>query len=298
MINFSVPDYVWHQPVYMFFMNLRKDCPEVFIEDRQIESVYGLPGDLIWQGGRIVPAMNKDETQRRVDELRDMGLHIKHVCTNCLLEPRHVYDDACNYWLAKNEHAGDSVVVNSDFLAEHIAKNYPKYNIILSITRGPLTPEQHNQQNEAGKGTVLYYSHNRNEDILKQIKHPEMVEILAAEECEVNCPARQEHYRVVSRTSLGIDTPADRVWSCPRERVPNFYIDNDLKRPSSINNDWINYINKTYGFNTIKVAGRDQPSWVIAEYMCYYLIKPEYRDIVRMECWWKTEYRQDTHYKV
>lgn len=287
MINFSFPGYIQHFDLYVFFLNLANRYPDMLIEGRKLESIYDFPNQLIWSGGRYLPRVGKEEAQYRIDELRKLGVNIKHVCTNCLLEEHHFLDSACNHFIKLNEREGDSIIVNNEKLGEYLKKNYPKYEIIDSITKGRLTAEQHNIEHSKGNKTVLFYSDNNNEELLKNIKHPEMVEILVAETCVDNCPHRKKHYEIISRLVLGINSEAESRWTCPHpEKIDNFYVNLKTNRPSRIDNKRIDYLYNTYGYNTIKVSGRDEPDFVVLEYLLYFLIKKEYRDALRLEITW------------
>lgn len=283
MIYFSVPDYTWLSGLYLFFQDLYQVLPEWFLPNRMIESVYGLPGQLIWGGGRHIQPMNHHEAQLRVNDLRSKNLKIKHVCTNKLLSSYHFLDSACNQWLKNNEYLGDAVIVYDYKLGEYIKEHYPKYDIIISTTRGRMTPKEHSQLHSLGYGSVLYYSDIYNDDIISKIECPEKIEIIAGEECEPNCPYRNLHYDIESRIALGIDTPEDNKWVCPQDRRNNFWADIASPRESTLTNERIDELYYNYGINHIKLSGRDQPKWAVFETLLYYLIKPEYQNIVRSD---------------
>jgi len=291
MINFSFPGYIQHFDLYMFFLKLAKECPEMIIEGRKLESVYDFPNQLVWAGGRYLPPFTKEEVQYRIDALREYHLHFKHVCTNCLLEEHHFLDSACNHFIKTNETAGDSIIVYNEKLGEYLKEHYPKYEIINSITKGKLTVEQHNAEHAKGNKTVWYYSDNNREDLLSQIKQPTMVELLAAEACVDNCPYRKKHYEIISKIILGINTPEEAFWSCPHQnKLTNFYIGLVSDKPSKLTNEIIDNLYNKYGFNTIKVSGRDEPDFVVLEYLLYYLVKPKYHNVLRIELQWMLMY--------
>ena len=52
MIKFSAPGYIEHDIVIMHFIHTMKEHPEYFIENRILDSAYGMPGYMIWNGGR------------------------------------------------------------------------------------------------------------------------------------------------------------------------------------------------------------------------------------------------------
>lgn len=286
MINFSLPDYTWNGKLYSYILHLQQNTPpHLWYPNRRIDSVYGLPGQLIWGGGRSVPPIDLNEAQMNIDILHNYDIKIKHVCTNKFLNEDHFDDPLCNLWLKNNERYKDSIIVYDNKLAHYIENKYPKYNIILSTTRGRLTPEEHNNYNQNNIETVLFYTENRDENILSQLKYPEKVEIIAAEPCDPQCPERNHHYDYESKRILGILTDEERKWHCSCSNVTfNFFFEHDYApKASTIDNEWLEYIYKTYGFNNIKMSGRAEPTRVIVELILYYFVQPKYHDILRMD---------------
>lgn len=116
---------------------------------------------------------------------------------------------------------------------------------------------------------------------------------MAAETCVDNCPHRKKHYEVISRLILGINSPEESIWTCPHnEKIDNFYINLITNRPSRLDNAHIDYLYNIYGFNTIKVSGRDEPDFVVLEYLLYFLVKEPYRDVLRLEIMWMLQERK------
>lgn len=291
MIYFSFPGYIQHFDLYMFFLKMVAACPEMLIEGRKFDSVYDFPNNLIWAGGRYLPSFTKEENQYRIDHLRQYHLHFKHVCTNCLLEAHHFLDSACNDFIKHNETLGDSIIVNNEKLGQYLKEHYPKYEIIDSITKGRMTAEQHNAEHAKGNKTVWYYSDNNLDTELAKIEHPEMVELLAAEACVDNCPFRAKHYEIISKIILGINTPEEATWSCPHQsKLSNFYMGLISDKTSKLTNERIDELYEKYGFNTIKVSGRDEPDFVLIEYLLYFLVKPKYHNVLRIELQWMLLY--------
>lgn len=299
MINFCAPDYIWHHKLIMYIARLQKDCPEIFQTNRCLKSSYGLPGNFIWGGGRNIPPWDFCDCVKLVKEQQEIGLQIKHVCTNGMLEEQHLTDTICNKWLKELEREGDAVVVNSPLLKDYIEDKYPKYNIIYSATKNFNTIQEHNNAHEEGYDTVLYYCHNHNEEILSGIKHPEKVEIICAEACIEFCPNRVQHYREIDKILLGITTDANQIMECPYNKESlNFYHGLKAYPNSSVSNEWVDYLYNTYGYQTFKIAGRDLPSYPTMEILLYYLIKPEYRDAIRMQLWGELEYSPNERYRM
>ena len=284
MIKFSLPGYYQHPQIVFFFAHLQKEHPEVFIENRCIDSAYDLPAGLIWNGGRINIEFHTDPSNiwGMADEYRKTGIKLRHTCTNCLLEPIHFTDVLCNNWLKYNESYEDSVIVNNEQLGEYVKQHYPNYSIIWSTTRAQHDIDTVNTLSEKDM-VVLDYTHNHDEEYLSALQHPENIEILCAEFCAPNCPTRQQHYIAVSKHQLWMPlTEEDDNFYCPRAHsdIP-FYT--YLTLSHAVTNEYVDELYEKYGIENFKLAGRRGAPLPVIEAICYYLIKPEYRDMVRQD---------------
>ena len=280
MIKFSIPGYYQHSNLVLFFAYLQKEHPEVFIENRCIDSTYDLPAGLIWNGGRgnVKFLMNPSDIWMLADEYHGLGIHLRHTCTNCLLEPKHFSDFLCNEWLKYNEYNGESVIINSDELGRYINKEYPKYSLIWSTTRSDNHIDTVNSLSQKNM-VVLDYQYNNNTEYLQALHHPENIEILCAEYCVPNCPNRQEHYIEISKQQLWL--PYQEL-SCPKadKNIP-FY--QSLLLPHAISNEYIDELYSSYNIQNFKISGRMASPIPVIEAICYYLIQPEYEAIIRQD---------------
>lgn len=282
MIKFSLPDYCDHQKIINFFLTLQEKLPEAFYDNRMIDSAYGLPGHLIWNGGRVmVPRCSPQDYYEIVQTYHDNfpNFHLRHTCTNSLITEPLYYDYACNQWIKFCQKPHDAIIVNQDAFKDYILQTYPDYDIIFSTTKNLSTIEEYNNYCAQGL-TVLNYIHNHNEDLISQLKYPQNIEILCAEECVPNCPNRQKHYEIINKTIM--QHPDVEDFSCPYEvyKNPNFYTD-ILTREHVITNDYIDHLYANYGIENFKISGRRNNHVTYVEAILYYLIKPEYRDAVR-----------------
>lgn len=285
MIKFSLPGYYQHQPIIFYFSILQNEHPEYFIENRRLDSSYDLPAHLIWNGGRINHQLYADPSDvwAMAETYHNIGIHLRHTCTNCMLEPFHFSDVLCNNWIRYNEREGESVIVHNPELAEYIRTYYPKYNIIWSTTRAS-TLDNINTYSEKDL-VVIDYKYNHNEFYLSQLKHPKNIEILCAEYCVPDCPNRQAHYESISRHQLWMPFRPEDVMTCPHENDKKGWTFYDaLQMPHGITNEYIDELYSKYGIENFKVSGRASSPLLVIEAACYYLIKPEYRDLVRHQC--------------
>ena len=281
MIKFSLPGYISHEPIIKFFYNMQKEHPEYFIENRIIDSAYDCPSHLIWNGGRIMwEYQNCTDIYRLIDSYHNLGLKLRHNCTNMFIQGTLLTDLQSNQYIEYCEYDNDSVVVYTPELASYIKTNYPKYNITWSTTRGD---QDINDINRMSKDDfiVLDYNHNHNYSLLAQLKYPQHVEILCAENCISNCPNRKEHYKSMSLVQLRVPNAIES--ECPYAKsqgLSNFYMDT-LRQDHAITNQDIDNLYANYGIERFKLSGRVAPPYFIIEVILYYLIKPQYKDALR-----------------
>ena len=275
MIKFSVPGYIEHETIIGYFADLQQTNPEYFIDNRCLDSAYGMPGGMIWNGGRSRFNLKVNG----VEIYKNFNLKLRHTCTNMFLHPSLFNDYVCNQYLAYCEQEHHAVITYSEEFAEYIRNTYPKYDIIWSTTRRDDDIDTINRLSKQDL-LVLDYKYNHNTTFLQQLENPQNIEILCGENCTYNCPARTAHYAAISAHQLM--KPEEQFFQCPynKEFPINFYTDIQAQ-PHSITNEYIDELYETYGIENFKLSGRTYPPYIIIEMIIYYLIKPEYKDIVR-----------------
>lgn len=282
MIKFSLPDYYNHNEIIIFFLELQKICPECFIDNRQIDSAYGYPDFLNWNGGRVIESFISPSDCYEIANnyhTNFPNFHLRHTCTNLYITP-NIYNDFQNNLYLKNVlKKNDSIIVNNDHFGEYLKEKYPEYDIIYSTTKNIRSVEDYNKYSKNNL-TVLNYIHNHDEKLISKLKYPQNIEILCAEECVDNCSCRQEHYEIISKQIMLM--PDAGSFKCPHmdDHNLNFYTD-ILQRKHAITNEYIDYLYEKYGINNFKISGRKNNNITYVEAIIYYLIKPEYRDSIR-----------------
>lgn len=284
MIKFSLPDYHGHYKFIQCFLNIYQRHPEYFYENRKIDSAYGMPPNLIWNGGRAIlkTGFTQEESYCIFDSYSIYeNFHIRHTCTNCLLTPEMYNDYNCNLWIDYCQREHDGIIINDDNLLTYLQEKYPCYDYIISTTKQLDNIEEYNKYTK-NYLTVLDYRFNHDEDFIKQLKYPQNIEILCAEPCVDNCPYREEHYRLISAAQLNI--PHMEYFTCPHgdsETDISLFYERYLNRKHAISTDYVDYLYNTYGITNFKISGRVSNPVIYIESIVYYLIKPEYQNIVR-----------------
>lgn len=284
MIKFSLPGYYHQKDILLFFAFLQKDKPEMFISNRRFDSAYDFPPTLIWNGGRSFNEHKFDPCIQHwlLDDYEYGNIALRHTCTNQLLTSEHFSDTLCNNWVARSEKENNGVIVYSEEFANYIRTKYPKYNIIYSTTRNQTDL---NVINTLSKHNLVVLNYNKNHDsaYLASLQHPENIEILCAEQCIANCPNRQYHYELISKAQFGLPfTEKESQFWCPyNKESPNLSFYESLTMPHAITTEYIDELYNKLGICNFKISGRKASPIFLIEAICYYLIKPEYRDFVR-----------------
>lgn len=283
MINFSVPNYYSNIKIILCLLELQEQAPYMFLPNHRLDSSYGFPPGLIWNGGRA--SFSPEDPQRQYeiyDTYKNLypNFKIRHTCTNAYLTEDMFLDTLCNRWVEYTENEKNSIIIYNDKLKEYIQKKYPKYNFVHSITKGLMNLDLYNEHSKNDM-VVVDYNFNTNHEFLSKLKHPENIELICAEPCVSNCPDRFNHWNNMSKIQLNI--PGAYNVGCTQfkhTQYLNLYTD-ILHRPHALTNEAIDLIYEKHGICNMKISGRTNSPYLFIESLLYYLIKPEYRDTVR-----------------
>ena len=121
---------------------------------------------------------------------------------------------------------------------------------------------------------------NNNFDLLKQLTHPENIEVLANENCLPNCPHRDLHFKIYSAIQLGRIKVGDNILGgCLNEGAKTEENVKDIQIPME---DFIkNYL--PLGINKLKIVGRCTEQKRLADIYAEWLAKPEYQEEIRRQ---------------
>lgn len=285
MINFYIPDFWGYKDlnnVLHLFMVQHSEC---FYDDIQIGAIYGTFPGAIWNGGRFSAGIaNLDEIKKTIDLFNAQGIPLRFTFTNSLLEEKHIYDTYCNLIMNAAHNGCNEVLINSPILEEYLRAEYPNYKYILSTTAGVRGLDNINQACDKYDMVVLNYNDNKNQEILNGLKDKNKIEILLNETCNPNCPKRKEHYDFISSKQLQfLPWGKKEDFQCFSDGEVNAHLMESRESLTFINDKelWNKYIPN--GFSNFKIQGRGLPFIFAVDSYMMYMVKPEYRDIVRYE---------------
>ncbi|MCR5739072.1 MAG: hypothetical protein K6G43_04585 [Lachnospiraceae bacterium] len=279
----------WHIPGFCAFrllnqllMNMMKSYPEYFNEGYVIGSAYGTFPGAIWNGGRAVIGLTpKAQIQSILDIYNQRNIPVRFTWTNTLIGEKECYDTYCNLIMRLADNGLNQVLVNSPALEKYLRENYPSFKMISSTTKRITDRDRLLEEFEKDYFlVVLDYDLNHDEEVLRQIVdsgNAGRCEILVNEVCYPGCPKRKAHYEQQSRLQLEYDTVT--TFPCPNIQTPRKFSE-CMDRPAFIKDTEIDsYIER--GFRQFKIAGRGMPEEYLIESYLYFLVRPEYRELVK-----------------
>ncbi len=279
----------WHIPGFCAFrllnqllLNMMKSYPEYFNEGYAIGSAYGTFPGAIWNGGRAVIGITpKAQIESILNIYNQRDIPVRFTWTNTLIGEKECYDTYCNLIMRLADNGLNQVLVNSPALEKYLRENYPSFKMISSTTKRITDKAKLVEEFEKDYYlVVLDYDLNHDEEVLRQIVdsgNAGRCEILVNEVCYPGCPKRKEHYEQQSRLQLEYDTVT--TFPCPNIQTPRKFSE-CMDRPAFIKDTEIgSYIER--GFRQFKIAGRGMPEEYLIESYLYFLVRPEYRELVK-----------------
>lgn len=274
---FHLPGIFIFSKFYQEFLKLYIEHRHLFMDNFEIGSIYGAPYPCIWNGGRY---MDNAAHKPVLDIIRDMmiqaNIPVRLTLTNCLVEETHLNDTYSNILVSTFHSDKNEILCNRDILETYLRDKYPKYKYISSTTKRLTDLEAVNTECEKDYTlVVLDYTRNKDFDFLKQLKHPEKIELLCNAVCQPNCVRRSQHYEAISKATLTHDP--GYLFQC---NYCDLSFGGAMKHPHFISKDDIN----TYldlGIQHFKLEGRTTHILDLIDILVYYLVKPESQEEVR-----------------
>ena len=288
VIEFSIPGLYVKSFFNMTFLSYMEEHRNYFYDDVRITSCYG-SFPCVWNGGRVVNGdFSEEDSLMILLFLNSKGISLRYTFTNFNIN-NYLDDEIGNKILSLTSQYGliqNGVNSSSNLFRSYVQENYPNIYHLISTT---LAKTDISEINELSKDYIVVpdYSLNNNFSELSKLTNKENIEILVGEACIDNCPNRQEHYRFLSTYQQKKD---DEVWRCPHGCEEYLYYD-ITKRDHYISIEDIRDKYVPLGFVNFKISGRTDNYINLTEKYVNYLVKPEFKDIVRNEILIKTVYQ-------
>lgn len=293
-INFHIPGFTHHYNLNRTLLGLMDRYPEAFYEGVRVDSMYGVFPPAIWNGGRTVGEIFPvKEMQRVVNEINGMGVSLRYTFTNPLVKDEHLLDEHCNNCLriADRSDRLNAVIVVSPLLEAFIRDCYPNYRIVSSTCKQIRDFDLLCEELEKDYTlVVLDYNWNNNWEMLEKLPHKERVEILVNPVCAPDCKRRGDHYAYLARTQIGYvehlkkEGPYKPYKLTEQFECPHMgrmiYDTTEFSTHVTPQDIYEKYV--PMGFSNFKIEGRSALPINVVECYIYYMVKPEYRDKMRM----------------
>lgn len=270
--------------LYRLFLPLFRAHREYFYDWCEIGSIYGVPADCIWGGGRVEAGFQ--EPREVLTLMGEYGISAMLTFSNSLLGKEHLSDVKCNSICSLFEKSGgakNGVIVHSDLLLEYLKMHYPGFYFVSSTTK--VLTEFQDLLDEINRGAFLYvvpdFRLNKVFDKWNTLSEAqkEKVEFLCNECCWFGCKDRKRCYEAVSRKNLGENGPEYRCTAPDAE--DGYRFSKAMTNPGFIGIEDIKNVYLPMGFSNFKIEGRGLGSALVLEFLLYYMTKPEYQLHVR-----------------
>lgn len=284
-IEISLPGLYYLSSLNVKIIELMEKHPEKFNDNIFIGSVYG-SFPVIWNGGRPLEGdFTCLDVANAVKFYNSRGIKVRYTFTNLFCGGDRVYDTKGNRILQITKECQtlkNEINVANPELRKYFEENYPEFGLITSTTLCLKEVEEIDKASEKGL-VVPDYSINDNFEKLSMLKHPENIELVATETCTDNCPVRPKHY-VSQSTSQLIENENPIICYLVEEVSPKIVgLPKIRARKKRIKYKDIEDKYLPLGINKFKLVGRKGDSIMTVEDYVEFLIKPEYKDEVRID---------------
>lgn len=283
-VYYHLPGLFEFYELYRIFLPLFRTHREYFYDWCDIGSIYGVPADCIWGGGRV--ESSNTDSSAVLALLQEYGISARMTFSNSLLRQEHLSDRACNELcrlLSEQKTPQNGVIVHSDLLLRYLRQRYPGLYFVSSTTKVLTEFPQLRQEleREEFRYVVPDFRLNRALELLSRLpqNQKDKVEFLCNECCRFDCTDRKHCYEAVSRKNLG--EPGPEHPCCAPDGKEGYRFSKAMTNPGFIGIHDIQNVYVPMGFSNFKIEGRGLGSALILEFLLYYMTKPEYQLHVR-----------------
>lgn len=281
MINFALPGLYSLFPLNKAFISVIESNRHALKDETKIASVYGCFPPAIWNGGRRVSGFcSVERVQQEIEFFNSRNISCRYTFTNTEITEDHLRDQYCNLLLEIADDKRNGVIVYSNILENYIRVNYPSYEIISSTTKCIQDFDEFEKECQHPYDFVVLDYNLNHDKRLETTRYPEKVEILVNAYCKDCCKERFLHYRALSESQIKC-TEKSNFHACPFS-IDSFYTVME-NRNSFVTSKEIFGFFYPIGIKNFKIEGRTNTVYDVLESYVYYLVKDEYKNMVRLE---------------
>ncbi len=296
-MKFHIPDFYQHWTLNLNLIDMIKDHPEYFHDGVEIASCFGCFAPALWNGGRSLFGFTTlAQVNNTIKFFNTRNVPLRYTFTNPTITKEDLNDKFCNKLCVAADNGFNEIIVNSPDLEEYIRTTYPDFPIISTTCKEIRDIDGLIAELEKDyKLVVLDYNWNNDFEKLAQIpeQYRSRCEVLINPYCVPNCQKRGEHYRALGEAQRIASAAKPTLFNNDAKQWHEASISVQCKNPGynfyqiQKYSTFVPFENlekyMELGFNNFKIEGRTLNMANIAESYVYYMAKPEYRDIVRLE---------------
>lgn len=284
--KFSLPGFYSLRPVYEVFLNLINDYPEILLPNTEIDAIFGIFPNTLWNGGGSYfgHLVEKDEIQETINYYnQEWNIPLRFTFTNVFAGEDLISDRYSNLIAECGHNGKNEILTSNNQLEAYLRKTYPNYRYCRSIIAA------HSQPYDLANGryyiSVMQRAKNNDWDYLNTIPQLDRssIEFLCTDLCPDNCPRIYTHYRDLARAQLSFLYNDPRT-ECTMKEVkgtfPLHYWKTNCKTRIDRQMIDVDYLPKD--FCRFKISGRGSPVKVVL-LLAEYMIQPEYQqDVINL----------------
>ena len=283
MIKYAIPAMYELADLNFRLLSIKKERPDLFYDDIEIEISYGNPQFCIWDGGRVFSSYKQssmDNIKNIIDTYNNtFNIPIRYVFTNNQLTSNEYHNRFCNLLMEIGANGFNEVVVADDNFMKYLKDKYPMYKYVSSTTKVITDLEEAKKEinKKDYKLTCLHYDLNFNFKFLNSLTPEERAktEFLINPICPAGCQFRKEHYKLNSQMVLNYGKTYTTPWCGITKN--NFH---PSVRKNHMSYELIKEKYAPLGFEHYKIEGRTWNELEAALTYCEYMIKPEFQNYI------------------
>lgn len=252
-----------------------KKSPNFFNNNINIKSVQGIFPYSIWAVNNSQSYISEKKICRVLDFYSQNNISVDLIFDNKYINKDELNDTYSNLILKLAHNKNNSVTLSSPILKSYIEKNYPLYKIKVI-----------DESDNFGKKNIVVAPCYNNTEKLNNIKYKEDVDLILNPICKSDCKYYDIHRTYMMKEQKEFYKLYKNEFICPLNSIYNIHTEKNNSNFITIEN-LNNYLKK--GFINFKIDEQNILSntniiyndFDIVEEYIYYLIKPEYKSIIR-----------------
>ncbi len=272
MLYFDLPNFYYHLPISNYFFNLSQleNTKKYFKIPVVFSTTSGNFPYAYWKSGWNINSGDGVLYNDLIKFENISDIPIRFNCTNYYLQKSDFHDAFMNQVLKINENGSNIIELNNIDLAQYIRNKYPLYHFYFYANNLNISIEDINNLTSLGIFDIVTLPQHFSLSELKQLKHPEKIELFVNNLCSLNCP-KYETCHMEMDAKIYNFCKDNHYLLCPkRQNYENSFINITLQ---DINNKFRKMGFTHYKFAEVVNSSSDNLFYFLVDYF----IKDEYK---------------------